>query len=336
MGTGETWTQSLCSRTTTRPSRSCSSASRRPATRRYAEKRQIVDRIIEELSKHAAIEEQIFYPVTRATVPDTEDIVLESLEEHHIVKWVLSELERHGPRRRALRRQGDGAHRERAPPRRGGGRRVLPQGPRRARPQRPQRAGRRDGRGQEDVRRPTRTPARPTPLPATSSPAPPPASSTGSATPSAASRRAACSAVQDLIARIRDRSTRLPLPPGPPPPGSRPEVCVERARPPSTARPDREDRAHRSPFHCEGGQERRQGHGDDRRSSAKKTVSTAKRATTTTKKTAAASAKRTSSAARAHCEPHTYRSAFRLTDPIPRGETRALRRRGGSPRAGSP
>ncbi len=35
----------------------------------------------------------MFYPVTRATVPETEDIVLESLEEHHIVKWVLSELD---------------------------------------------------------------------------------------------------------------------------------------------------------------------------------------------------------------------------------------------------
>jgi hemerythrin superfamily protein len=58
----------------------------------HAEKRAIVDRIIEELSIHAAIEEQLFYPVARATVPETEDIALESLEEHHIVKWVLSEL----------------------------------------------------------------------------------------------------------------------------------------------------------------------------------------------------------------------------------------------------
>ncbi|MEQ1785720.1 MAG: hemerythrin domain-containing protein, partial [Acidimicrobiales bacterium] len=57
------------------------------------EKRAIVDKIIEELSIHAAVEEQLFYPVTRATVPETEDIALESLEEHHIVKWVLSELD---------------------------------------------------------------------------------------------------------------------------------------------------------------------------------------------------------------------------------------------------
>jgi hemerythrin-like domain-containing protein len=65
--------------------------------RAHVEKRQIVDRIIEELSVHAAIEEQVFYPVARATVPGTEDIALESLEEHHIVKWVLSELERLDP-----------------------------------------------------------------------------------------------------------------------------------------------------------------------------------------------------------------------------------------------
>jgi hemerythrin superfamily protein len=60
--------------------------------RAHVQKRQIVDRIIEELSVHTAIEEQVFYPVARAAVPDTEDIVLESLEEHHIVKWLLSEL----------------------------------------------------------------------------------------------------------------------------------------------------------------------------------------------------------------------------------------------------
>ena len=64
----------------------------------YTTKRAIVDSIIEELSEHAAIEEQLFYPVTRATVPESEAIVLESLEEHHIVKWVLNELTRWPPR----------------------------------------------------------------------------------------------------------------------------------------------------------------------------------------------------------------------------------------------
>src|SRR5262245_46431683 len=61
--------------------------------RAFTEKRQIVDRIIEELSVHAAIEEQVFYPVARQMVPATEDVALESLEEHHSVKWVLAELE---------------------------------------------------------------------------------------------------------------------------------------------------------------------------------------------------------------------------------------------------
>src|SRR3954463_10028617 len=65
--------------------------------RAHVQKRDIVDRIIEELAAHAAIEEQVFYPVARATVPKTEDIVLESLEEHPIVTWVLSELDTMSP-----------------------------------------------------------------------------------------------------------------------------------------------------------------------------------------------------------------------------------------------
>lgn len=56
-------------------------------------RRGIADKIIEELSVHAAIEEQVFYPAVRAAVPDADDDVLEGLEEHHIVKWTLSELD---------------------------------------------------------------------------------------------------------------------------------------------------------------------------------------------------------------------------------------------------
>lgn len=55
--------------------------------------RKLVEQIIEELSVHAAIEEQLFYPAARAAVEDVSDEVLESLEEHHVVKWVLSELD---------------------------------------------------------------------------------------------------------------------------------------------------------------------------------------------------------------------------------------------------
>ena len=61
------------------------------------ERRKIVDQIIEELSVHAAIEEQLYYPVTRATVDEVDDVILESLEEHHVVKWLLSELETMDP-----------------------------------------------------------------------------------------------------------------------------------------------------------------------------------------------------------------------------------------------
>ncbi len=58
-----------------------------------SQQRKIAGQVIKELSVHAAIEEMVFYPAVRDRVPDTEDTVLESLEEHHVAKWVLSELE---------------------------------------------------------------------------------------------------------------------------------------------------------------------------------------------------------------------------------------------------
>jgi hemerythrin superfamily protein len=69
----------------------------RAGDRAYAQKRDVVERFSEALSIHAALEEQLFYPVVRATVPGTGDMALESLEEHHIVKWLLSELEGMAP-----------------------------------------------------------------------------------------------------------------------------------------------------------------------------------------------------------------------------------------------
>jgi len=56
------------------------------------EKKALVDQILMELTTHAYIEETIFYPVAREAVPETEDHVLESVEEHHVVAWLLSEL----------------------------------------------------------------------------------------------------------------------------------------------------------------------------------------------------------------------------------------------------
>ena len=57
-----------------------------------AEKRELVDQMIEELTIHAYIEEEVFYPAARSASEDTKEHVLESVEEHHVVVWMLSEL----------------------------------------------------------------------------------------------------------------------------------------------------------------------------------------------------------------------------------------------------
>ena len=61
--------------------------------RAYVTKRSVVDKIIEALSQHAAMKKSCSIPRTAHDGAGIEDIVLESIEEHHIVKWVLSELE---------------------------------------------------------------------------------------------------------------------------------------------------------------------------------------------------------------------------------------------------
>ncbi|WP_246157522.1 hemerythrin domain-containing protein [Catellatospora sichuanensis] len=58
----------------------------------YAKKRKIVDQVISELTTHAYIEETLFYPTARKAAPETGEHVLESVEEHHVVAWMLSEL----------------------------------------------------------------------------------------------------------------------------------------------------------------------------------------------------------------------------------------------------
>jgi len=59
------------------------------------QKQKLVQQMIEALSKHAVIEESLFYPACRVALKDIdeEEQVLESLEEHHVVKWLLSELD---------------------------------------------------------------------------------------------------------------------------------------------------------------------------------------------------------------------------------------------------
>jgi len=73
--------------------------------RAHKSKEKIVLKIIRELAVHSAVEEMLFYPAIRTAglKADTRvgtqasETVLESLEEHHVVKWTLSELERMKP-----------------------------------------------------------------------------------------------------------------------------------------------------------------------------------------------------------------------------------------------
>lgn len=68
-------------------------------------KERIVQRLIRELAIHSAVEEMLFYPAVRTaalksnvrTLEEANETVLEALEEHHVVKWTLSELEKLDP-----------------------------------------------------------------------------------------------------------------------------------------------------------------------------------------------------------------------------------------------
>jgi hemerythrin superfamily protein len=62
-------------------------------------KREIVGDLIRELTVHAKVEEEIFYPaVLGRRDPEAEKIVRESFEEHKIVETLLDELSRMTPR----------------------------------------------------------------------------------------------------------------------------------------------------------------------------------------------------------------------------------------------
>jgi hemerythrin superfamily protein len=65
--------------------------------RAHKQRQDLVQRMIEALSVHASIEEEIFYPETRRLVADSTGEVLEALEEHHLVKLTLAELETMDP-----------------------------------------------------------------------------------------------------------------------------------------------------------------------------------------------------------------------------------------------
>ena len=57
----------------------------------------VVAEICAALEEHALIEEDVFYPAVRAEVPDEASDILESLEEHLIVKRLVAELTEMSP-----------------------------------------------------------------------------------------------------------------------------------------------------------------------------------------------------------------------------------------------
>jgi hemerythrin-like domain-containing protein len=56
------------------------------------EKGQLVKRMIELLTTHTYLENEIMYPRVRELLPDLEDDILESYEEHHVADVLVSEL----------------------------------------------------------------------------------------------------------------------------------------------------------------------------------------------------------------------------------------------------
>jgi hemerythrin-like domain-containing protein len=58
----------------------------------HATKAKIVDRLIEELTVHTYIENEGMYRDVRTLVPELEDDILESLEEHHVADVLCMEL----------------------------------------------------------------------------------------------------------------------------------------------------------------------------------------------------------------------------------------------------
>ena len=58
----------------------------------HAAKGKLVDKIIELLTVHTYIENEVMYPRVRELLPDLEDDVLESYEEHHVADVLVMEL----------------------------------------------------------------------------------------------------------------------------------------------------------------------------------------------------------------------------------------------------
>ena len=61
-------------------------------------KQRLVDKMIELLTVHTYIENEVMYPRVRALLPDLEDDILESYEEHHVADVLVMELHQMTPK----------------------------------------------------------------------------------------------------------------------------------------------------------------------------------------------------------------------------------------------
>ena len=57
-----------------------------------SQQRRLVDKMIKLLTQHTYIENEVMYPRVRKMVPDLEDDILESYEEHHVADLLVQEL----------------------------------------------------------------------------------------------------------------------------------------------------------------------------------------------------------------------------------------------------
>ena len=57
-----------------------------------AEQQRLVEKMLKLLKQHTYVENEVMYPRVRELVPDLEDDILESYEEHHVADLLIEEL----------------------------------------------------------------------------------------------------------------------------------------------------------------------------------------------------------------------------------------------------
>ena len=62
-----------------------------------ADRGSLIEKVVEELSVHAAVEEQVLYPAVRKEVPGGDELADHSIEEHQELKELLVSIERADP-----------------------------------------------------------------------------------------------------------------------------------------------------------------------------------------------------------------------------------------------